>query len=209
MTQNSKCLICETALDGRRTKFCCHKCAMKWHNRRAIWAERSDRAVHNARKRAAYAADPEGWAAKARAWRAANPEKHRIIETRSKERYWASPWMKMVNAARLRAKKKNLPFDLTFEWAEQRWTGFCELTGIPFSPRYNTSAGLFSPSIDKIDPKKGYVQSNSRFILFAVNNLKHDGTDEAMYLVAEALIANRTPILERRAAQVIAPEPRG
>lgn len=96
----------------------------------------------------------------------------------------------MIIAAKGRAAKRKLPFDLTYEWGEKRWTGFCELTGIPFAPRRDAPSSLFSPSLDKIIPAKGYIQDNCRFVLFGINNLKHDGTDEEMYYVAKSLISH-------------------
>lgn len=191
MNTELRCLTCDTPLPPERKKFCCHKHAMKWHNSRSPWRERKDRHRKNAARKAAYRADPEFWRNKARAWREANPEGARMIALRAKERYWADPWIKLIIAAKGRAKARRLPFDLTPEWGQQRWTGFCELTKIPFSPRRDSSSSIFSPSIDRIEPAKGYTQNNCRFVLLGVNGLKHDGTDEAMYFVAAALLSNR------------------
>lgn len=100
-----------------------------------------------------------------------------------------SPWLRLVSSAKSRALKYNIPFDLTEEWAVSRWTGQCELTNIPFRTDLPGSGPkTFSPSIDQIKPRAGYTQTNCRFVLWAVNALKHDGTDEDMYLVAAALI---------------------
>lgn len=60
--------------------------------------------------------------------------------------------------------------------------------GQPPRPRF------FSPSIDRIVPALGYTPENCRFILWAVNAFKHDGTDDDMYRVAEALIAARKSV---------------
>jgi hypothetical protein len=100
------------------------------------------------------------------------------------------PWTTIFTGVRHRALAKNIPFDLTREWCIARWTGRCELTGIEFA--LNTKKrDSFAPSIDKIDPDKGYVQSNCRFILWAVNAFKFTGTDETMYSIARTLITNR------------------
>jgi hypothetical protein len=172
-------------------RFCCQKHAMNWHNSRAPWQERKDRHKKNAERKAAYRADPEFWQNKARAWRENNPEGARLIAQRAKEKYWTSPWKRLVIAAKNRAEKRKLSYDLTFEWAENRWTGFCEISGIPFQPRYGASHGIFSPSIDRIEPSKGYTQDNARFVLMGVNGLKVDGTDAEMYFVAEAITRNK------------------
>ncbi len=97
-------------------------------------------------------------------------------------------WMILLNAAKARARKRQQPYDLTREWAAARWTGHCEITGLPFATEAIGRTGkIYSASIDKIDPKLGYVQPNCRFVLFAVNTLKHDGADEDMYFIAAAI----------------------
>lgn len=191
LTEPRTCLTCSEPLPANRTKFCCHQHAMKWHNSRAPWHERKDRHRKNALRKAAYQADPEFWRNKAREWREANPERAQFFATRAKEKHWANPWVKLVKGAIRRAKKRGLPFDLTEEWGKERWTGFCEVTKIPFAPRKGAPSSIFSPSVDRIVPTKGYTKDNCRFVLLGVNGLKHDGTDEAMYFVAEALMANK------------------
>jgi hypothetical protein len=201
---------CGKPLTGNQARWCSHLCASRWHNKQKHWTERIDQAKQNAIRKAKYEADPETWRAKTKAWREANPKQYRIFAERAKERYRLAPWRKLIIAAKGRAKVKGLPCDLTFSWGEATWTGFCELTGLPFVNSVDSPHRLFSPSIDQIEPKKGYTQANSRFVLLAVNNLKHDGSDEAMYFVAEALINNRPNTLlasERRTLQIIAVEP--
>jgi len=124
-----------------------------------------------------------------RAYRAANYETEIASQRRSyrisREKFAGES---LLRGAQSRAKKKNLPYDLTKEWLLSRWTGRCELSGIPFVLRDGAPGPKFySPSIDRIVPALGYVQSNCRVILWAVNALKHDGTDEDMYRVARAL----------------------
>ncbi len=96
----------------------------------------------------------------------------------------------LLGFARKRAAAKSLPFDLTKEWAKAHWTGRCELTDLPFFFDHTGVAGpkQMSPTIDRIRPELGYVQSNCRFILQGVNALKSGGTDEDMLVIAEALV---------------------
>lgn len=104
------------------------------------------------------------------------------------------PWAKFLQSARQRAAKKGVPFELTPEWAAARWTGRCEITDLPFTlGRTQPGPSFWSPSIDRIIPALGYTPTNSRFALWAVNALKHDGTDEDMIAVARA-IAARYPL---------------
>ena len=103
-----------------------------------------------------------------------------------------TPWIQLIRSAKDRARLKRIAFDLTDEWGEARWTGRCEVTGIEFDLSAPTRNGprLFGPSVDRIDSSKSYTMDNCRIVLLAVNAFKNDGTDEDMYLIANALIAN-------------------
>jgi len=98
------------------------------------------------------------------------------------------PWPFLLGNARERAKEKNIPYNLTKEWAEARYTGKCELTKIPFSINGRISFNPFSASIDRIDPHLGYTTDNCRFILMAVNAFKARMNDDQMYKIAKALV---------------------
>lgn len=203
---------------------------MKWHNDRQVWLERPDRELHNARKKAT----PERQAERMRAWRARNPEAQKAIEHRRaalhakdialqgaawrekhrdhlRERGVAlhyqtrilTPWKHILRSRYRDALKRGIPFELTPEWAAARWTGRCELSGIPFDLKRNVS-GFYSPSIDKIKPELGYLPDNSRFVLFAINAFKNNGTDEDVFTACRLILSQ----LERGPAQVKSPEPR-
>lgn len=97
------------------------------------------------------------------------------------------PWAYLMKSRQQEAKNKDLPFDLTHEWACRRWNGSCEITGIVFRVNGKRGPHPFSPSLDRIDPEKGYVQSNCRFILWGCNAIKGVGTDADMYEIAAAI----------------------
>ena len=105
----------------------------------------------------------------------------------------AMPWYSMIRGAKQRSEKRNLPFDLSIEWAEENWTGKCSMTGLDFLIGKDWIAHPRSPSIDRIDPAKGYTQSNCRFICFAANALKGRGTDADMLAIAKAIVENFNP----------------
>jgi hypothetical protein len=149
------------------------------------------RAAQNARKRA----DPEKTKAQRNAYRAADPERYKEYDRKDqmKQRI-RHPWRSSFNAARKRARKKGLEFTITHDWARANFTGFCALTGLPFAVREEvgkSGPGPFSPSLDQIEPAKGYTPDNCRYVLFAVNAFKHVLSDAEMRVVAEALLANR------------------
>lgn len=102
------------------------------------------------------------------AWRAEN---HSHVLARHKERRKNKRAMCLVSAARIRARKKGIPFELTGdEIAKLQMAidvGVCELSGVPFTltgPRSATS-----PSLDRIFPALGYVPGNVRVVCHALN----------------------------------------
>lgn len=106
------------------------------------------------------------------------------------------PWYSSLIGSGQRARDNEVEYDLTAEWAKTTYTGACSLTGIPFIISAKEKAGKsglrpYSPSIDRINPLKGYTQDNCRFVLFAVNSFKNTMSDAEMYYIAEALLANR------------------
>lgn len=99
------------------------------------------------------------------------------------------PWQFTLMALKSRAKRRGLAFDLDSEWASSRWTGNCELSGIPFVLD-GTTRNPFTLSVDKIDPKKGYTKDNCRFILWALNAFKGESDDATMLKIARILVTN-------------------
>jgi endogenous inhibitor of DNA gyrase (YacG/DUF329 family) len=168
-------------------RFCSTGCKNAHHNRE--W-----QAAHQDQVRA-YRRSPTRMAKnreRSLAFYAANRDTVREV---MRGRYQATrsntPWRTLLMGAKSRAKEKVLPFDLTEEWAADRWTGRCEITGIAFivgAPR--KSPRSFWPSIDRIEAELGYTQDNCRFILHAVNALKGDGTMDDMRKVVDAIVCN-------------------
>jgi len=82
--------------------------------------------------------------------------------------------LKMLAAAKKRAEKKKIEFDLEIEDIEI--PRFCPILGIPlYSSKLNTDC---SPSIDRIDNTKGYTKTNIQVISTRANRIKNDSTFE-------------------------------
>ncbi len=101
----------------------------------------------------------------------------------------------LLNYAKDRARRGGYPFALSREWLEAKLkTGVCELTGITLhrvSPgEYRTHP--YAPSLDRIVPKKGYVEDNVRLVCFAANRARSDFGDDVLLAVAEGLIKHVT-----------------
>lgn len=94
--------------------------------------------------------------------------------------------------AKLRGKKKKIEFNLSSKWIKEKLEkGVCEATGLPFTMPDGTGKSgpsCFSPSLDRIDPKKGYTIDNTRLVIHSFNAAKNDGTDEDVLKMARALI---------------------
>lgn len=129
---------------------------------------------------------------KVKEWQRANPDKVRRYKRASKQRVRAErPWQWLLYSAKSRAKALGVPFDLTPDWAADRWTGKCELTKESFDVSSKPNGEMYSPSIDRVDPQGGYTQDNCRFILWAVNRFKANSSDEVMYRLARAITENK------------------
>ena len=72
-----------------------------------------------------------------------------------------------------RAVKNLWDFDLTKEWIKEKIeAGHCEVSGEMFSCKvgeFSTHFNPYTPSIDRIDPSKGYTMNNCRMVLACVN----------------------------------------
>lgn len=78
----------------------------------------------------------------------------------------------LLRHAKHRSEKRQIAFDLDKEWIEEKIKkGKCELSNLNFDLKNSDDLQFnpFAPSIDKIDPKKGYTKNNCRVVLVCVN----------------------------------------
>ena len=123
-------------------------------------------------------------------WNARNPGKSKAA---LRKRRAENPWYQSLFGCGQRARDNGLAYDLTTEWARQTYTGLCVLTTVPFivsaqSPASKSGIRPYSPSIDRINPLKGYTQDNCRWVLSAVNSFKGEMSDAEMLTLAKALV---------------------
>lgn len=96
-----------------------------------------------------------------------------------------------LKGARSRSQARDLAFDLSVNWlldTVERQDFRCALTGIEFYSKH-TSAGKtnpFAPSLDRIDPKRGYTTDNVRIVILAVNLMLLDWGPEIFEQVANS-----------------------
>lgn len=99
--------------------------------------------------------------------------------------------MDCLRAARTRSRKKSVPFDLTLDWlleTAEKQDFRCLLTGIEFYAKSGTKGKIdpFAPSLDRIEPSKGYTRANVRIISRAVNTMLLDWGQDVFELVARS-----------------------
>ena len=85
---------------------------------------------------------------------------------------------------KIRAKKNNIPFDITVEDIIIPET--CPVLGISLKAGEKKVCSN-SPSIDRIKPELGYVKGNIQIISFRANTLKNNATIEELQKVLEHL----------------------
>lgn len=97
----------------------------------------------------------------------------------------------MVKHARRRAKNKNLAFDIDHDYIRSIIPSHCPIfnTKLEWSAQRGNGRRSLpnSPSLDRIDPSKGYVKGNVWIISNRANAIKNDASHEELKLVAEAV----------------------
>jgi len=100
----------------------------------------------------------------------------------------------LVAECRRRCQKHGWEFDLDQHLGELQTRiqeGYCELTGIPLNLEAIRGRPFNTPSLDRIDPKKGYLYENIRIVAFAVNAMLGDWGEEVALEIARAWIRKR------------------
>lgn len=105
----------------------------------------------------------------------------------------------LLSSCKHRAKKAAIDFDLDVEWIKSRLTA-CEVTGINFNYRnvkIKQSQGNYidrnplTPSIDKIDPNKGYTKDNCRVVIWWYNLAKATWNDSDILGIVKQWMSNK------------------
>jgi hypothetical protein len=91
----------------------------------------------------------------------------------------------LLAAAKGRAKKANLPFNITE--SDIKVGVRCPVLGVRFKTGKDKRPTETSPTLDKIDPKKGYVRGNVVVICALANRIKSTANAKQIGKVARWL----------------------
>lgn len=94
----------------------------------------------------------------------------------------------MVAAALRRAEKYGLPFDIDAEYVASITPEVCPVFGVVLSMAEGTAQDS-SPSLDRMDPVKGYVKGNVQVISNKANMMKQNASRDDLRIFAEWILA--------------------
>lgn len=88
--------------------------------------------------------------------------------------YENSPWRFMYDRARRRARSRSIEFDITTEYIKAIWPSDNRCPVLKQLFRFGDLGRMCpnSPSLDRIDPTRGYVKGNVAVISMAANQMK-------------------------------------
>ena len=101
---------------------------------------------------------------------------------RSSKSYRKSPFAQMFAATKKRSAEKNLEFDLDRQFLKDLYANMpdkCPVLGIKLErAEIGSGEGQIdsSPSLDRINSKKGYTKDNVKIISSLANRIKQDAT---------------------------------
>lgn len=131
-------------------------------------------------------------AASRAAWHERNPHKKFEYHKKKYETAHGRAWHLWVAAK----KRKPGGFTLTLEHvAAQIKNGVCPITGALFDLKINKnregrrSFTPYAPSLDKIDPKQGYTNENTRVVIFQYNVMKGELSDAELVELCKIVVA--------------------
>jgi len=112
-------------------------------------------------------------------------EEYRKRNNASKKKYLdKNPDKRIYHMTKSRAIKNGIPFDITLE--DIVIPEYCPILNIKLAHGIDTLCDT-SPSIDKVDPSKGYVKGNVRIISLLANKMKNSATTEQLLLFCKNL----------------------
>jgi len=95
---------------------------------------------------------------------------------------------RMIYLSKAHAKIKNIEFDIDYEWLKNNVPDKCPKCGIDFGYDMRIKMNPFAPSIDRIDPKKGYTKDNCQIVSWIYNCGKNSYEEKDLYIICRAFL---------------------
>jgi hypothetical protein len=108
----------------------------------------------------------------------------------------SDPVRYMLWGARVRARRKGLEFTLKSE--DVKIPEYCPITGIKITIPIGPTGGapvLSAPSLDRVDPSKGYTPDNTMVVSFLGNAMKNTTNYEDMLNTAKMTVLSLSKML--------------
>lgn len=110
----------------------------------------------------------------------------RSCENKSRKKHYDTrPITRMMMNTKSRSRQRGIDFNLEYE--DITIPNLCPILKIPFELGTKTSYS-FSPTIDRIDPNKGYIKGNIKVISMMANKMKNNATREQCEQFAKNII---------------------
>jgi len=111
-----------------------------------------------------------------------------------------TPWVLLYRIAKGRAKKANIPFNITPEHLKEIWTDVCPVLNIPLHPNTSTSSRGIphdnSHTVDRLVPELGYVMGNVKIVSYRANMIKNCGNADEHRKIADYIDAHQSSITQ-------------
>ena len=91
--------------------------------------------------------------------------------------------VRRLSYTKQRAKNLDIPFNITLKYLISIIPECCPVFNVPFD--WTGKNRKRSMSLDRIDPKKGYVEGNIQVISFRANIMKNDASPEELLAFAD------------------------
>lgn len=108
-----------------------------------------------------------------------------IVKVRYNVHKETSPFKLKCSKARSRSQYLKVPFDLTPEYLESIWTGYCPVLKEKIHLYEVDRSDEFAAELDRFKPELGYVQGNVTFLSRRVNRLKNNVTTKELRQLLE------------------------
>ena len=94
------------------------------------------------------------------------------------------------NLVKRNAKKRNIIFDLDFEYVKELFKNKCAITNAEIRFDYGKTTLYSTPSLDRKDSNKGYIKGNVQWVMLGINYMKLNYSDEELHKTLKIIVEN-------------------